>query len=78
MSPDVILSAMYDELERLLEDEQSFKLRLRIIEKGNNVVKKKEYLRILSRIRKDILEITRHIRFSEKYLLDRRRLGIAV
>jgi hypothetical protein len=78
MSPDVILSAMYDELERLLEDEQSFKLRLRIIEKGNNVVKKEEYLRILSKIRKDILDITRQIRFSEFYISDRRRLGITV
>jgi len=75
---DVILSAMYDELERLLEDEQSFKLRLRIIEKGNNVEKKKEYLRILSNIQRDILEITRQIRFSEFYISDRRRLGITV
>ena len=78
MSPDVILSAMYDELERLLEDEQSFKLRLRIIEKGNNVVKKEEYSKILSNIQRDILELTRHIQFSEMYLTDRRRLGIMV
>jgi len=78
MSPDVILSVMYDELERLLEDEHTFEHRLRIIEKGNNVEKKKEYLRILSNIQRDILELTRHIRFSEKYLLDRRRLGIVV
>ena len=76
MSPDVILSAMYDELERLLEDEQSFKLRLRIIEKGNNIVKKEEYSKILSNIQRDILELTQQIRFSEMYLMDRRRLGI--
>ena len=78
MSPDVILSVMYDELERLLEDEQTFKDRIRIIEKGTNTTKKEEYLQILSNIQRDILEITRHIQFSEKYLLDRRRLGIAV
>ncbi|APC25661.1 hypothetical protein BST79_gp148 [Only Syngen Nebraska virus 5] len=78
MSPDVILSAMYDELERLLEDEQSFKLRLRIIEKGNNIVKKEEYSKILSNIQRNILEITKQIQFSEIYLMDRRRLGITV
>ncbi|AGE54565.1 hypothetical protein PBCVKS1B_282R [Paramecium bursaria Chlorella virus KS1B] len=69
---------MYDELERLLEDEQTFDNRLRIIEKGTNVEKKEEYLRILSKIRKDILEITRHIQYSENYLLDRRILGIKI
>lgn len=78
MNPDVILSIMYDELERLLEDEQTFDNRLRIIEKGTNVEKKEEYLRILSKIRKDILEITRHIQYSENYLLDRRILGIKI
>ncbi|AAC96672.1 hypothetical protein PBCV1_A304R [Paramecium bursaria Chlorella virus 1] len=78
MSPDVILSVMYDELERLLEDEQTFDNRLRIIEKGTNVEKKEEYLRILSKIRKDIHEITRHIQYSENYLLDRRILGIKI
>jgi len=78
MNPDVILSAMYDELERLLEDEESFEIRLRIVEKGTNVKKKEEYSRILSNIQRDIQEITRHIKFSEIYLMDRRRLGITV
>ncbi|ABU43922.1 hypothetical protein AR158_C377R [Paramecium bursaria Chlorella virus AR158] len=76
ISTDVILSVMYDELVRLLEDERDFETRLKIIEKGHNVEKKKEYSRILSKIRKDILEITRQIRFSENYIAERQRLGI--
>ncbi|AGE54233.1 hypothetical protein PBCVNY2B_432R [Paramecium bursaria Chlorella virus NY2B] len=76
ISTDVILSVMYDELVRLLEDERDFENRLKIIEKGRNIEKKKEYSRILSKIRKDILEITRQIRYSENYIAERQRLGI--
>ncbi|ABT14828.1 hypothetical protein NY2A_B429R [Paramecium bursaria Chlorella virus NY2A] len=76
ISTDVILSVMYDELERLIEDERDFENRLMIAEKGRNFEKKKEYSRILSKIRKDIHELIRQIRYSENYLAERQRLGI--
>ena len=76
MNPEYILDMMYIERERLLEDAETFEIRLRILRRGTNFKKIDECNRILSTIQRDIVEITRQIEFSERYLSERDYLGI--